>query len=209
MRTRRFSLIISAALIALLAGFKPATADDMKAPAEFDVQFKTSAGDFTVHVTRSWAPRGADRFYTAVKAGFYDKCRFFRVVPKFVVQFGINGDPDVQKKWRTNTIKDDPVKVSNKKGYLTFATAGKDTRTTQLFINLKDNTFLDKMGFSPFVSGMENVDEIHTGYGEGAPRGAGPNQGRIQMDGNKYLKENFPKLDYIKSATVVTKKKQS
>jgi cyclophilin family peptidyl-prolyl cis-trans isomerase len=169
------------------------------------VLFKTSKGDVTIHVTRKLAPKGADRFYTAVKAGFYNDCRFFRVVPDFVVQFGINGDPEVQKKWRTNTIKDDPVKGSNKKGTITFATSGPDSRTTQLFINLKDNTRLDELGFAPFgkvSKGMDVVGKINSEYGERT------DQGRIQKEGNAYLKKVFPRLDSIKTATVVTKKKK-
>lgn len=195
--------------LALLAGALVHAADgpsaDGKAPAKFDVLFKTSAGSFTVSVDRSWAPKGADRFYDAVKKGFYNDCRFFRVVPDFVVQFGINGDPDTQKKWRTSPIKDDPVKESNTTGMVTFATAGKNTRTTQLFINLKDNSRLDSAGFAPFgkvdAKGMKVVAKIYSGYGQR------PNQTRIQRTGNDYLEKNFPKLDYIISAKIVKPKK--
>ena len=190
-------------LIPVLAAGSSALAKDMTAPDEFDVLLKTSQGDVTIHVTRKLAPKGADRFYTAVKAGFYNECRFFRVVPKFVVQFGINGDPEVQKKWREDAIKDDPVKGSNTKGTITFATAGRDTRTTQLFINLKDNTRLDRSGFAPFgkvTKGMKVVEKINSEYGER------PDQGKIQKEGNAYLKKAYPRLDYIKTATVVTKK---
>ena len=173
-------------------------------PDQFQVKFETSAGDFIVEVNRKWAPIGADRFHEAIKQGFYDECRFFRNVSGFIVQFGINGDPEVQKKWKESTIKDDPVIESNRRGTITFATAGANTRTTQLFINFKDNKFLDKSGFAPFgkvVKGMDVVDKLNNEYGEK------PDQGRIQSDGNEYLKENFPKLDYIKKATVLKPKK--
>lgn len=182
---------------------EPATLDTppVPGPASYRVKFETSAGDIVVEVTRSWAPRGADRFYEAVKAGFYDDCRFFRVVPDFVVQWGINGDPNVQKKWRVRAIRDDPVVKSNKRGTITFATAGKNTRTTQVFISLKDNGRLDSMGFSPFgkvVEGMTVVDKITSEYGQM------PNQDRIQAEGNAYLTKEFPNLDYIKKATVIS-----
>ena len=172
-----------------------------QAPATYKAAFDTSAGKFVVEVHRDWAPKGADRFYNLVKNGFYDDCRFFRVVPNFMVQFGINGDPDVQSHWRgaAANLTDDPVKQSNKKGYITFATSGKDSRTTQVFINFKDNTFLDSQGFSPFgevTSGMDVVEKITDQYGEK------PNQGSIQQNGNTYLKASFPKLDYIKKATI-------
>jgi peptidyl-prolyl cis-trans isomerase A (cyclophilin A) len=177
-----------------------------KAPETFQVKFETSAGDFVVDVTRAWAPLGADRFHEAVKAGFFDECRFFRVVPNFMVQFGINGDPEVQTKWRDATIKDDPDPKSNTKGMDTFATSGPNSRTTQMFINFKDNSFLDNQGFAPFgkVSdeGMKIVDKINAEYGER------PNQGSIQRQGNEYLKASFPKLDHIKKATIVEKKKE-
>ena len=173
-----------------------------KAPEEFKVKFETSCGTFTLDVQRKYAPLGVDQFHKAVKEGFYDECRFFRVVPKFVVQFGINGDPKVQKKW-DDPIKDDLVTVSNVRGSVCYATAGPDTRTTQLFINLGDNSSLDDMGFAPFgkvTEGMEVVDKITSQYG------GKPNQGQIESRGNEYLKEDFPKLDYIKKATVVVKK---
>ncbi|HEV3140831.1 MAG TPA: peptidylprolyl isomerase [Vicinamibacterales bacterium] len=172
-----------------------------QAPATYKAAFDTSAGKFVVEVHRDWAPKGADRFYNLVKNGFFDECRFFRVVPNFMVQFGINGDPDVQSHWAGGpaNLTDDPVKQSNKKGYITFATRGKDTRTTQVFISYKDNAFLDSQGFSPFgevTSGMDVVEKINPDYGEK------PNQGSIQQQGNVYLKASFPKLDYIKKATI-------
>lgn len=200
-RVPRFATLLTF-LSALLAA-RTFAADE--APDEFKVKFETSAGDFVVEVHREWAPRGADRFHEAVEAEFYDGCRFFRIVPDFVVQWGINGDPQVQKKWREKTIKDDAVKQSNVRGTITFATSGPNTRTTQLFINTRKegNAFLDKMGFSPFgkvVEGMDVVDKLYSGYGQK------PNQSAIQSRGNEYLKENFPKLDYIKQARVVKKK---
>ena len=146
-----------------------------QAPATYKVQFDTSKGPFVVEVHRDWAPNGADRFYNLVKNGFYDNVRFFRVVSGFMVQFGINGDPKLSAVWREARIKDDPVKQSNTRGTITFATAGPDTRTTQVFINFADNAALDRQGFAPFgkvVSGMNVVDQLYSGYGEGAPRGA-------------------------------------
>jgi peptidyl-prolyl cis-trans isomerase A (cyclophilin A) len=177
-----------------------------QAPATFKVNFDTSKGPFVIEVHRDWAPNGADRFYNLVKAGFYDDVRFFRVIPNFMAQFGIHGNPSVMQAWRQAQIKDDPVKQSNQRGYVVFATAGPNTRTTQLFINFRDNSGLDKQGFAPFgrvVSGMDVVDKIYDGYGEGAPRGKGPEQGRIQAEGNAYLTKDFPRLDYIKTATIV------
>lgn len=182
----------------------PAALKEM-APAMYKVNFDTSVGTFEVEVHRDWAPNGADRFYNLVKNGFYDNVRFFRVIPGFMVQFGIHGDPGVASAWQPARIPDDKVKESNKRGYLTFATAGPNTRTTQVFINFGDNAGLDSQGFSPFGSvtkGMEVVDKIYSGYGEGAPQGHGPNQGRIQSEGNAYLTKDFPKMDYIKKATI-------
>jgi peptidyl-prolyl cis-trans isomerase A (cyclophilin A) len=179
-----------------------------QAPATFRANFDTSKGSFVIEVNREWAPQGADRFYNLVQNGFYDEVRFFRVISGFMVQFGIHGTPAVQAAWRGAQIKDDPVKQSNRRGYVTFATAGPNTRTTQIFINFGDNAGLDKQGFAPFgqvVSGMDVVDKIYSGYGEGAPRGKGPDQGRIQTEGNAYLNKEFPQLDYIKSARIAAK----
>jgi peptidyl-prolyl cis-trans isomerase A (cyclophilin A) len=176
-----------------------------KAPAVYKVKFDTTKGPFEVEVYRGWAPNGADRFYNLVKNGFYNDARFFRVIQGFMVQFGINGDPKIASAWRDATIPDDQVKQSNTRGTLTFATAGPDTRTTQVFINFGDNAGLDGQGFSPFgkvVSGMNVVDSLYSGYGEGAPGGAGPSQGLVQQQGTAYLQESFPKLDYIKKATI-------
>ncbi len=177
-----------------------------KAPETFKAQFETTKGKFTVEVTRSLAPNGADRFYNLVKSGYFKDIVFFRVVKGFMGQFGIHGDPAVSAKWRAANIQDDPVKGSNTRGTITFATAGPNTRTTQLFINFVDNANLDGMGFSPFgkvVDGMDVVDKINGEYGEGAPRGRGPDQGRIQSEGNAYLKKDFPNLDQINSATIL------
>jgi peptidyl-prolyl cis-trans isomerase A (cyclophilin A) len=173
------------------------------APETFQAKFETSKGEFIVDVTRAWSPNGADRFYNLVKNGLLNECRFFRVVSGFIVQFGINGDPDVSKLWRSANIPDDKGKESNQRGSITFATAGPNTRTTQLFINFGNNSFLDSQGFTPFgkvSKGMNIVDSITDEYGES------PNQGQIQMRGNAYLKESFPNLDYIKSAIIVSGK---
>jgi peptidyl-prolyl cis-trans isomerase A (cyclophilin A) len=177
-----------------------------QAPASFKVLFKTTKGDVTLEVNRDWSPLGADRFYNLVKNGYFTDVAFFRVIGGFMAQFGIHGDPAVSAAWRTARIQDDQVKQSNKRGYISYAMAGPNTRTTQLFINFGDNSQLDSMGFSPFgkvVSGMEVVDAVYNGYGEGAPNGRGPDQGRVQMQGNAYLKADFPKLDYIKSASLL------
>jgi peptidyl-prolyl cis-trans isomerase A (cyclophilin A) len=207
------SFALAALALGLVAGASAAGAGNLsdpaalnaKAPAVYKAKFDTSKGPFVVEVHRDWAPRGADRFYNLVKNGFYDNARFFRVIEGFMVQFGINGDPNVAGAWRDADIKDDPVKQSNERGTITFATAGPNTRTTQVFINFGDNAGLDGQGFSPFgkiVSGMEVVDSLYGGYGEGAPNGNGPDQGRIQSQGNAYLEQDFPKLDFIKSATI-------
>ena len=171
-----------------------------QAPAEYDVKFVTTAGDFVVHVKRESAPLGADRFWNLVKHGFFNNAAFFRVVPGFVVQFGLSANPAVNKAWDNAKIQDDPVKESNHIGTLTFATAGAGTRTTQLFINLAENPRLDQMGFAPFgtiTSGMDVVQKIYAGYGEQ------PDQGEITDKGKAYLEKNFPKLDVIK-ATIIT-----
>jgi peptidyl-prolyl cis-trans isomerase A (cyclophilin A) len=171
------------------------------APAEFSATFDTSAGPFVVLVHRSWAPKGADRFYNLVKYGFFDNARFFRVVPNFMAQFGINGDPAIQNPWEEANIPDDPVTQSNKRGMVTFAmTSRPNTRSTQIFINFRNNAGLDGQGFAPFgevVSGMEAVDKINAEYRED------PDQGMIQSQGNAYLMKAFPRLDYVKKATIV------
>jgi cyclophilin family peptidyl-prolyl cis-trans isomerase len=176
------------------------------APATFTANFDTSAGSFVITVHRDWAPAGADRFYNLVKNGFFTNVRFFRAIPNFMVQFGIHGDPAIASQWRNARLPVDKVVKSNTRGMVTYAMGGTpDTRTTQMFINFKNNANLDAMGFAPFgevTTGMENVDKIYTGYGEGAPSGKGPEQGRVQAEGNAYLMKDFPKMDYIKSATI-------
>ena len=176
-----------------------------RAPERFRARFETTAGDFVILVHRNWAPLGADRFYNLVKSGYFDGTRFFRVIPGFMAQFGIHGDPQVTAAWRDQRIPDDPVLQSNKRGMITFATAGPGTRTTQVFINYGDNSRLDAMGFAPFgqvVEGIDVVDRLYGGYGEGAPGGLGPEQGRIEAEGNAYLVRAFPKLDQVRHATI-------
>jgi len=176
-----------------------------QAPATYKARFDTSKGVFVIDVRREWAPIGADRFYNLVKNGFYDDNRFFRVISGFMVQFGINGNPQVSAPWRAAQIKDDPVKQSNKRGFITFATAGPNSRTTQVFINFGDNARLDTLGFAAFgqvTTGMNVVDQLYSDYGEGAPNGRGPNQGRIQAEGNSYLTKEFPNMDFVRKASI-------
>ena len=212
-KSRSLITLVSALLLSALAA--PALAQSAslanpaalkeQAPAVFKAKFDTSKGAFVVEVRRDWSPNGADRFYNLVKHGFYDNVRFFRVISGFMVQFGIHGDPKVSAKWRDARIKDDPVKQSNRRGYVTYAMAGPNTRTSQVFINFDDNTALDSQGFPPFgwiVSGMNVVDSLNAEYGEGAPRGRGPDQSRVQTEGNAYLAQSFGKLDFVKKATI-------
>jgi peptidyl-prolyl cis-trans isomerase A (cyclophilin A) len=162
----------------------------------------SKSGIVQLQLEPSWAPRGVARFMELTENQFFKDCRIFRVLPGFVAQFGIQGNPSIQAEWRSKSLLDDPVKVSNSRGTVVFATAGPNSRTTQLFINTADNSFLDKQGFSPIgkvISGMDVVDKFYAGYGEGAPRGPGPNQGMIQMRGNAYLESTYPKLSYISS----------
>ena len=182
------------------------TPADAASPESFRVKFATTKGDFTVDVTRAWAPRGADRFYRLITEGYFTDIRFFRVLPKFMAQFGLSGNPALNAKMDSSQIPDDPVTQSNKRGMVTFATAGPNTRSSQFFINYGDNASLDSQGFSPFgrvIDGMKVVDALYGGYGEGAPNGPGPSQDSIAKKGNEYLRRAFPKLDYIKSATIV------
>jgi peptidyl-prolyl cis-trans isomerase A (cyclophilin A) len=201
-------------MLAMLAGStlftscskKAAQQESGPAPAEYKVLLQTTKGDVVILVHRDWSPRGADRFYELTKMGFYDGDRFFRALRGFVVQFGVNGDPKVNQKWSAIPIKDDPPKVSNKMGTVTFATSGPDSRSTQIFINIGDNSRLDDQGFTPFgevTQGMENVQNFYMDYGEGPPSGNGPDQAAIADIGNPYLEEHFPKLDYIKTARVL------
>jgi len=178
---------------------KPASLNE-RAPNLYKARFETSAGIFIIEVHAEWAPKGADRFYNLVKNGYYDGCRFFRVMPGFMVQFGINGDPAIQRNWEQATITDEKVTQGNTRGFVSFAKSpSPNSRTTQVFINFADNSRLNRDGFSPFgkvVSGMEVVDKIYSGYGQK------PDQTKIQTEGNAYLTKNFPKLDYIKKATI-------
>jgi peptidyl-prolyl cis-trans isomerase A (cyclophilin A) len=175
-------------------------------PSKYAVKLKTTKGDIIIDVERDWSPNGADRFYMLVKTGYYKDVAFFRVIDGFMAQTGISGDPKVNEKWRTAGIADDPVKQSNTRGMVTFAMSGRpNSRTTQFFINFKNNANLDAMRFAPFgkVRDMKVVDTLYKGYGEGAPGGLGPSQPRVQKEGNVYLKKDFPKLDYIISAEIV------
>ena len=196
--------VSAVALLSLMAvGLLQGCSSEKPGPAQYKVLLQTSRGDVTIEVIRDWAPRGADRFYTLVKDGFYDGAEFFRVIRSpepFMAQFGINGDPKVTEKWANSNLQDDPVTQHNTRGMVSFATAGPNTRTTQLFINYGDNSRLDATGFSPFgrvMSGMEVVDQFYADYGED------PDQSRIESEGNMYLKKEFPKLDYIKTAKIV------
>lgn len=170
-------------------------------PDEYKAVLQTTKGDVTILVHRNWSPLGADHFYELVNLGFYNGDRFFRIVPDFVVQFGMNGDPTLNKQWSDANIPDDPVKVSNKQGTVVFAkTSAPNSRSTQIFINLGNNSRLDAQGFSPFgevIQGMENVAELYKDYGES------PDQGQIGEKGNAYLEQSFPKLDYIKKTSIV------
>jgi peptidyl-prolyl cis-trans isomerase A (cyclophilin A) len=179
---------------------------NLTAPPEFKVQLETSKGDLVVKVVREWAPKGADRFYSLVKNGYYDDCRFYRVLPKYVAQTGIHGDPKISMKWHEAPIDDDPVKQKNLRGRVSFAKAGPNSRTTNLFINLRDSTSLDSQGFAPIgeiVEGLDVADQLHSGYGDGAPKGRGPSQKKIYEEGNAWLQKEFKDLDFIKTAKVV------
>ena len=216
MRVRPFAVLMSVMMLLVVAAvacaqpapgsLKSPAALTETAPAVYQAKFETTAGSFVIEVHRDWAPLGADRFYNLVKNGYYDNCRFFRVIAGFMAQFGINGDPAVSAAWRSARIGVDPVKESNKRGSITYAMGSSpDTRTTQVFINFGDNVRLDGMGFAPFgkvASGMDVVDKLYAEYGDGPPSGMGPDQGRAQMEGNAYLAKEFPKMDYIKKATI-------
>ncbi|MGH8100752.1 MAG: peptidylprolyl isomerase, partial [Chthoniobacterales bacterium] len=177
-----------------------------RAPATYNVKFVTTKGDFVIAVTRAWAPLGADRFYNLVRHHFYDNTSFFRVLKGFVVQWGISAYPPVNTAWDHAPIKDDPVVQSNLRGYITYAMGGPNTRTTQVFVNLLDNQRLDGMGFAAFgqvTEGMEVVESLYSGYGEGAPDGNGPMQDTIEKSGKSYLEKNFPLLDSIKTTELI------
>ena len=178
---------------------EPAVTPQPKGPQTFKVRFVTSKGPLVMEVHNDWAPRGAAHFADLVKAKFYDGARFFRVVPNFVIQFGLAANPAVTRQWE-KPIYDDPVMQTNRLGSVAFATEGFDTRTTQIFINLRSNQILDGKGFSPFaqvIEGMDVVNRLYSGYREA------PDQQQITKRGNAYLNEKFPKLDYIKTARIV------
>ena len=207
----RRSLLAATALAGCaprLARLKDPVLVSRRSPEVWKARFETTQGDFVVQVVRSWAPLGADRFYSLVRGGFYDGCRFFRVLPGFVVQWGINPDPAVSKAWDDKTkFQDDPVKASNVRGTISFATGGPNTRTVQVYINLGANSRLDARGFSAFgrvLEGMDVVEKLYSGYGEGAPRGKGPNQDLIEKEGEAYLAREFPNLDKIIRARVAS-----
>jgi peptidyl-prolyl cis-trans isomerase A (cyclophilin A) len=183
------------------------TAIAAAAPDSFKVAFETSKGNFTVLARRDWAPKGADRFYHLVRLGFFNDVRFFRVLPGFMAQFGMHGDPEVNAAWESLRLMDDPVKAENKRGTLTFAKTGEpNSRSTQFFINTVDNKNLDADGFAPIgevIEGMAVLDSLYADYGEGPPYGGGPDQTRMATQGNAYLAQTFPKLDFIRSARIV------
>lgn len=178
------------------------------APDTYKVKFETTNGEFVLQINRAWAPLGADRFFNLVNIGYYNGLCFFRVIDKFMVQYGIHADPRVSTLWKDARIDDDPVTQKNTRGRVTFATSGVNTRTSQVFINYNDrNIMLDGQGFAPFgevIAGMDVVDSLYKGYGEGAPRGRGPDQGLMQKMGNVYLNKQFPKLDHILNASIVS-----
>jgi peptidyl-prolyl cis-trans isomerase A (cyclophilin A) len=177
-----------------------------QAPDSFRVEFSTSKGPFVMQAVRAWSPNGVDRFYYLARHGYYDRAKFFRNLPEFMAQFGLHGDPDVNAVWMDRDIPDDSVRQSNVRGHVSFAMGGPNTRSTQLFINKRDNTRLDAMGFAPIgrvIEGMQVVDSLYEGYGEGPPGGAGPDQSRIMSQGNRYLQSFFPRLDSIVSTRVL------
>lgn len=204
----------TAAALTAQAGDAPTLKDPATltadAPAQYKVKFETTKGDFVIEVHRDWAPRGAVRFYNLVKNGYYNDNRFFRVLSGFMAQFGITGDPAINAVWRNTRIIDDVRKQTNERGYVSYAAGGPNTRTTQVFVNLKDNSALDEVNLVPFgrvSSGMNVLEKLYVEYGDAPPRGKGPEQSKIQAEGNEYLTKNFPKLDYIKTATIVEDEK--
>ena len=198
----RFLFLLALVALLLNAGEVSAQVSDEQGPATYRARFETSQGPFVIEVHREWAPLGADRFYTLVKSGFYDGVRFFRVLSGFMAQFGLSGDPKVQAAWASANLMDEPAKQSNLRGFVTFAKeSSPNTRYTMVFINYKDNSYLDADGFAPFgqvVVGMDVVDKLYGGYG----RTNVPDQRRIKSEGNVYLASAYPKLDFIKTATI-------
>jgi peptidyl-prolyl cis-trans isomerase A (cyclophilin A) len=198
------------AFVAALAGCstsepqKPAAKQDTPAPDVFRVNLDTSKGPVVIEVHKDWAPIGAQHLYELVNRGYYDGNRFFRVTRAYV-QWGVNGDPQISGLWSTANLRDDPVKESNVRGVVSYAKRGPNTRTTQLFINMKDNTDLDKQGFAPIgkvVSGMDAVESFYSSYGDMPPRGQGPDPSKIETEGNSYLESHFPRLDFVKKAAI-------
>jgi peptidyl-prolyl cis-trans isomerase A (cyclophilin A) len=206
MTRRLFTLALAAFALASTPRPSVAQVKDEQAPATFRARFETSQGPFVIEVHREWAPMGADRFYTLVKRGFYNETRFFRVLSGFMAQFGLSGDPKVQGEYALANLVDEPAKQSNLKGFVTFAKeSAPNTRYTMVFINYKDNSYLDADGFAPFgqvVSGMEIVEKLYSGYG----RQNVPDQRRIKSEGNAYLAADYPQLDFIKTARIDTTK---
>jgi peptidyl-prolyl cis-trans isomerase A (cyclophilin A) len=215
MRKTQWLAVIAVAVAVTLAGCSssdtPKQAEAPKAPPKsekapdvFNAVLDTSRGKVVIEFHRDWAPIGVDHVFALLQTGFYDGIRFFRVTRAYV-QFGINGTPDTNALWSSATLPDDPVKKSNVKGMVSFAHRGANTRTTQLFFNMKDNKDLDKSGFAPLgkvVEGMDVVEHFYSAYGEMAPRGQGPDPSRIETQGNVYLDAKFPRLDFIKKATI-------
>jgi peptidyl-prolyl cis-trans isomerase A (cyclophilin A) len=208
---RRHSIALMIAVAVMLGACgksgKKSTAME-HSPAQYKVKLQTTKGDVIILVHRDWSPLGADHFYELVKMGYYDNNAFFRALKGFVVQFGMNGDPAVNKSWSEITIKDDPPKVPNKTGSVTFAKTGEpNSRTTQVFVNIGDNSgTLDAQGFTPFgevIQGLDLIMSVYSGYGDAPPQGEGPNQAAIADIGNAYLEEHFPRLDYVKKASIM------
>lgn len=212
--TRRQALLLATTavftLVPAACGAPPrAAVRHVTAPPEYKVLLQTTKGDVVILVHREWSPLGADHFYELVRAGYYNNNAFFRAIKNFVVQFGMNGDPKLTARWSEKPIKDDPSpKVPNKTGSVVFAqTSQPNSRTTHIFINIGDNSdHLDSMGFTPFgevIQGLDNVMNLYMDYGDAPPEGSGPDQDALAKGGNAYLKEHFPKLDYIVKATIV------
>lgn len=215
--TRTLPLLAATVLALACAGDKPSPVRDgpppdpalvtpnattlaAASPDSFAVILTTSQGEVEIRVRRAWAPLGADRLHYLASRHFFDGARFFRVLPGFIAQFGLSGVPEVDAAFEELRFADDPVRTANRRGTVVFATAGPNSRTTQLFVNLADNAQLDGMGFAPFgevVRGMDVMERLYAGYGEGAPDGRGPDQGMIMREGNRYLRSNFPQLDSI------------
>lgn len=217
-RSAAFALAAATALTAACGESRPRPAGDSAksaalpnaapaaAPSVFYVRFETSKGPFVVEAHRDWAPHGVDRFYHLVQSEYFDSVRFFRVISSFMAQFGMHGEPKVHAAWDKLPIPDDSVAQSNRRGYVSFATSGPNSRTTQLFINTANNRPLDESGFAPIgrvVDGMGVVDSLYADYGDAPPGGQGPEQSRITAEGNAYLDREFPKLDFIRTARVV------